>query len=52
MAQKLDSLKDISSPCSSFKAVANLERQQHISWIRGEADALFWHSHMPVNRGP
>ena len=42
----LDSLKDCASHCSSYKAEANLEREQHIFWIKGEADALSCHFHI------
>ena len=42
----LDSLKDCTSHCSSYKAEANLERVQHIFWIKGEADALSYHFHI------
>ena len=47
----LDSLKDCTShsdDCSSYKAEAYLEREHHIFWIKGAADAHFC---MPVNYG-
>ena len=40
----LCSLKDCTSHCSSYEAEAHLERLQHISWIKGEADVLLCHS--------
>ena len=42
------SLKDCTSNCSSYKAEAHLERKQHISWIKGETDALPCHFHISV----
>ena len=34
--------------CSSYKAEANLETEQHIFWIKGETDALSCHFHIFV----
>ena len=47
-SKTLDSLKECASHCNSYKAEANLEREQHIFRIKGEADALSCHFHVFV----
>ena len=46
LPKTLDSLMDCASYCSSYKAEANLEREQHIFWIKGEAGAFSCHFHI------
>ena len=46
---KLEILSRITQAiCSSYKAEANLERKQHTSLIKGEANALPCHFHISV----
>ena len=42
------SLKECPGHCSSDKAEVNLERKQHLSWIKGETDVLPCHLHISV----